>query len=216
MQPVQIGNCTLYQGDSLEVLPHLPPVDTVMTDPVWPNCPPELLAGWDAPQQLLQSALERITTRRLVIVLRSDSDPRFLSAVPAALPFFRIQILPYVMPGYIGRKLGGDEMAYSFGEPIPVRPGFRVIGGYGPKVQPAERPRNGHPCSRSQKHFNWLVECWSVEGETILDPFMGSGTTGVACAVMGRKFIGCEIEPKYFDIACKRIEDAYRQADLFI
>jgi DNA modification methylase len=51
--------------------------------------------------------------------------------------------------------------------------------------------------------------------ETILDPFMGSGTTGVACANLGRKFIGIEIEPKYFDIACKRIERAYAQPRLF-
>lgn len=51
---------------------------------------------------------------------------------------------------------------------------------------------------------------------TILDPFMGSGTTGVACAKLGRSFIGIEIEPKYFDIACKRIEAAYAQGDLFI
>src|SRR3546814_16104275 len=47
-------------------------------------------------------------------------------------------------------------------------------------------------------------------------PFMGSGTTGVACAKLGRKFIGIEIEPRYFDIACKRIEDAYQQDDLFV
>jgi DNA modification methylase len=50
----------------------------------------------------------------------------------------------------------------------------------------------------------------------ILDPFMGSGTTGVASVQMGRKFIGIEREPKYFDIACKRIEDAQRQGDMFI
>ena len=53
-------------------------------------------------------------------------------------------------------------------------------------------------------------------GETILDPFMGSGTTGVAAVQMGRKFIGIEREPKYFDIACRRIEDAQRQGDMFI
>jgi modification methylase len=52
--------------------------------------------------------------------------------------------------------------------------------------------------------------------QTILDPFMGSGTTGVACAKLGRKFIGIEIEPRYFDIACKRIEQAYAQPDMFI
>ena len=61
--------------------------------------------------------------------------------------------------------------------------------------------------------------CWCVERVTpadiILDPFMGSGTTGVACANLGRKFIGIEIDPGYFDIACRRIEEAYRQPRLF-
>jgi DNA modification methylase len=55
-----------------------------------------------------------------------------------------------------------------------------------------------------------------VKGQTILDPFMGSGTTGVACVKLGRKFIGIELEPKYFDIACRRIEEAYRQPDMFV
>lgn len=52
--------------------------------------------------------------------------------------------------------------------------------------------------------------------EMACDPFMGSGTTGVACTKLGRKFIGIENEPKYFDISCKRIEDAYRQGDMFV
>jgi site-specific DNA-methyltransferase (adenine-specific) len=54
------------------------------------------------------------------------------------------------------------------------------------------------------------------EAKTILDPYMGSGSTGVACAKLGRKFIGIEIEPKYFDIACRRIEQAYAQPDMFV
>ena len=54
------------------------------------------------------------------------------------------------------------------------------------------------------------------EAETVLDPFMGSGTTGVACAKMGRTFIGIEIDETYFDIACRRIEAAMNQPDLFI
>jgi site-specific DNA-methyltransferase (adenine-specific) len=53
------------------------------------------------------------------------------------------------------------------------------------------------------------------DGQIVLDPFMGSGTTGVACANLGRKFIGIEIEPKYFDIACDRIDNAYRQQRMF-
>jgi DNA modification methylase len=57
---------------------------------------------------------------------------------------------------------------------------------------------------------------WTNPGDTILDPFMGSGTTGVACAKLGRKFIGIELEPKYFDIACERIQKAYDQPDMFV
>ena len=63
--------------------------------------------------------------------------------------------------------------------------------------------------------MKWLVSLASDIRETILDPFMGSGTTGVACIKLGRKFIGIEIEPKYFDIACRRIEEAWNQPRLF-
>lgn len=55
-----------------------------------------------------------------------------------------------------------------------------------------------------------------IDADSIFDPFMGSGTTGAACAKLGRKFIGIEINPEYFDIACRRIEAAYKQPDLFI
>lgn len=61
-----------------------------------------------------------------------------------------------------------------------------------------------------------IEDMLQICGHTILDPFMGSGTTGVACARLGRPFIGCEIEPRYFDIACRRIEQAQKQADLFV
>jgi DNA modification methylase len=60
-----------------------------------------------------------------------------------------------------------------------------------------------------------LVDCFSNRGMTVLDPTMGSGSTGVACLNMGREFIGIEIEPKYVDVACRRIEDAQRQVRMF-
>jgi DNA modification methylase len=66
----------------------------------------------------------------------------------------------------------------------------------------------GHPCNKPLSWMMWLVGLASREGYVILDPFMGSGTTGVACERLGRRFIGIEKEPKYFDIACRRIEDA--------
>jgi hypothetical protein len=215
-EKVEIGSATLFCGDCLEVLPLIGAVDVVISDPVWPNCPEGLLQGSDDPEGLLRACLDIVTAKWLVLVVRSDSDPRFFRAVPERWPFFRTQILPYVMPGYIGRKLGGDELAYSFGEPIPSAPGRRVIPGYAPKVQPTGRKANDHPCGRAPKHFEWLVDWWSLEGETILDPFMGSGTTGGASVVLGRKFIGIEIEPKYIDLACRCIEDASCQGDLLL
>jgi site-specific DNA-methyltransferase (adenine-specific) len=74
----------------------------------------------------------------------------------------------------------------------------------------------GHPAPMPPAMAEGHIESWSNPGETILDPFMGSGTTGVAAVQMGRKFIGIEREPKYFDIACRRIEQAQRQGDMFI
>ena len=70
-----------------------------------------------------------------------------------------------------------------------------------------------HPAQKPVEVMEWCVSASIVQ--SILDPFMGSGTTGVACMNLGRKFIGIEIEPKYFDIACRRIEDAQRQSRLF-
>jgi len=61
-----------------------------------------------------------------------------------------------------------------------------------------------------------LVALYSTHGQTILDPFMGSGTTGVACAMLGRAFIGIEMNEKWFDLSCKRIEKAHSQPDMFI
>ena len=64
--------------------------------------------------------------------------------------------------------------------------------------------------------MEWCIGHLPDSAETILDPFMGSGTTGVACVKLGRKFTGIELDARYFDIACKRIEDAYAQPDMFV
>jgi DNA modification methylase len=73
-----------------------------------------------------------------------------------------------------------------------------------------------HPTQKPGGVMEWCIEQLPPDTETILDPFMGSGTTGVAAVKLGRRFIGIEIEPKYFDIACRRIEAATKQPDLFI
>lgn len=209
---VQIGDATLYHGDSREIVPSVGAIEAVVTDPVWPNCPPGLLPGADGLQaKLLADVLTMANPERAVIVLGFDSDPRFLSAVPASLPFIRSQQLPYAMPGYRGRLLGGDEVAYVFGA-IPV--GHGVIPGRA-RVETTRKAQRqtGHPCPRSDAHMRQLIGWWAAR--CVLDPFMGSGATGVACANLGRKFIGIEIERRYFDIACERIAAAYAQGRLF-
>jgi site-specific DNA-methyltransferase (adenine-specific) len=73
-----------------------------------------------------------------------------------------------------------------------------------------------HQTEKPDGLIRQVLNVVSPHGGTIADPFMGSGTTGVACARLGRRFVGIEIEPRYFDIACRRIEEAQRQPDLFV
>lgn len=80
------------------------------------------------------------------------------------------------------------------------------------KQKPEER---FHPTQKPLQVMKWIVENYTKQNDTIFDPFMGSGTTGVACVQTGRNFIGCEIDEGYFKIAQKRIKDAQQQMRLF-
>ena len=212
------GQVRLILGDCREVLPTLGKVDAVVTDPVWPNVPAGLIAGSDRPYELFAEFCGLIPpcVKRLAIEMRNDSDPRFLACIPGRFDFIQVMWCQYAMPGYLGRVLGGNETVYVYGSPIISQEGRRVIPSVSPKAQPGDRQPNGHPCSRALVHQEFVVNWCSDEGETILDPFCGSGTTGVAAVKLGRRFIGIEIEQKYFDIACRRISEALKQPDMFI
>jgi site-specific DNA-methyltransferase (adenine-specific) len=85
-----------------------------------------------------------------------------------------------------------------------------------PNIKRLAPPRiRRHPNEKPVALVEHFLRLTTEKGETVLDPFTGSGTTGVACIRTGRRFIGIEIEPKYFDIACKRIEDEYKRMTLF-
>lgn len=79
----------------------------------------------------------------------------------------------------------------------------------------ARAERNGHPCPKPLEWMTWLVEVATRPGDTVLDPFMGSGTTGVACLRTGRKFVGVEISPEYYQIAERRIAAEKARLPLF-
>ncbi len=216
MERAQIGNATLFRADARDVLDGLTHIDVILTDPVWPNCPAGLLAGSDDPAMLWAETMDLLpnTLLRLVAVLRRDSDPRFLGSIPERLSFLCTINLPYALPGHFGRVLGTGELAYWFGLPPRFAPGRHLVPGRGPVAQPASRAFNDHPCPRAQAHFDWLVDWCGAPEQTVCDPFMGSGTTGISCAKFGYPFVGIEIDRRYFDLACRRIEQAQRQGDL--
>ena len=222
---VVIGDAVLYVGDCLEILPMLGTVDCCITDP------PYGVSG----QQNTASA-NRECGKKNAYGMFVDSKEYVRSvAVPAVIAALSISKRGVLFPGnacltlypapqsfgcfYQPASVGLQSWGRSDSQPIfyygkhPV--GGRALPGSKCSYQLTEAPDvNGHPCPKPTQAMRSIVAASSIEGETILDPFMGSGTTGVAAVQMGRKFIGIEIERKYFDIACRRIEDAQRQQRL--
>jgi len=202
------GKVLLIRGDCREIIPALAKVETVVTDPVWPNASVKM-AGQDDPYGLFQQMWESFAfvPDRAAIQLGCDSDPRFLAPVP--LPFFRYVTMELSRKGYKGRLLVSGDMGFLFGEPPRSRPGLRVIPGKcndpSSKGQETE-----HPCPRKLRHVEFLVENWTNPEDTVLDPFLGSGTTAVACIRLKRKVIGIEIDQGFFGMAMARAKRELR------
>ena len=204
----QIGDCTLYLGDCREILPTLGKVDAVLTDPpygiarVWKG---GFGHGWgkarhDAP--LRNAWDEEAPTKEVFdLILGSAKDVIIWGGNYFDLPSSRCWFV-WNKPER-NFSLAEAELAWTNRDNV-----VRVFD------CPRSEPDRIHPTQKPVALMRWCIE--KTNAQTILDPFMGSGTTGVACAKLGRKFIGIELEPKYFDVACKRIEDAYRQPDMFV
>ena len=196
---------TIYCGDCREIIHDLSGIEAVITDPVWPEGRVGL-AGEDIATDLLTSVADwaNVHARRLVVHLSVLTDPRWLINIPAALPFQRIVWLEYARPAYRGRHLSGD-CAYIFGDCPKSKPGARILSGRCMACDPKDnRKVVGHPCPRKVEHVKWLVKWYGGSG-LILDPFAGSGTTGVAAKSLGLKAVLIEIEEKYCEIAVRRL-----------
>lgn len=220
MRSETIGDATLYLGDCLEILPTLGKVDAVVTDP-----PYGVRLGEDGPTALGKTAYEGFSDTpeyvRTVCVSAIEICRRIAQRV-VLTPGNR-NCFEYPKPDEIGaiyNAAGAGFCRWGTNTSQPI-----LYYGKDPH-QKRKLPqavewneisdKNGHPCPKPTRLMVWLVNRASIDGETVADPFMGSGTTGVACANLGRKFIGIEIEPKYFDIACERIAGAYAQRRLFV
>ena len=203
-----IGRARLILGDCRDILPTLGKVDAVVTDPPyglgnklannnadgeWGMCSEEALA-WDKEPAVAELALARELASSQII----------WGGNYYALPIARCWLLWDKMQEHSGAHA---EMAWTNLDK-PVRT-FRYA-----RAQLASEGKV-HPTQKPLRLMKWCLS-FVPDANTILDPFMGSGTTGVAAVQMGRDFIGIEREAKYFDIACRRIEQAQRQGDLFI
>ena len=193
MNPVVIGDATLYLGDCREILPTLPKVDAVVTDPPYPDHLANELSYVDGQIEFLSD----IPTIQFV----------FWSAVEC-FPLDWTSIHIWHKPN--GQSSKHYERIFERNGQLPCKV-YREAAIL-PNYTQFARESVNHPTQKPVRLLEKLVK--KTKG-LVVDPFMGSGTTGVACANLGRKFIGIEIEPKYFDIACERIEAAYAQGRLF-
>ena len=228
---VTTGNAVLYHGDCLEILPTLPKVDAVITDPPYGvgikygEAYDDSRAGyweWFIP------ALERIRACCPLVVFTHRNH-----ALKHITGWDWIGV--WNKPGAFGARIGNScilphwEPIFMFGihaagtktdytadvftfNPQPANAGLVGIG----RARWEDSAITAHPCPKPVAIYERLIKAFDQPRGTVCDPFMGSGTTGVACAQLGRKFIGIEIERKYFDIACERIDNAQRQVRMFV
>ena len=240
----RIGDCRLILGDCLEVMPTLGGVDHVISDPPYEDelhsavgkfaslrndgkqyasnklnsfrfngvnavradvakAIVETSEGWAVVFTLaegvrawrddVQAAGGKYDT--CLAWVKPDSAPRFNGQGPAR--GFECAVTAWCGKGHRKWNAGGKRGVYTHLVNGPLRHGE-------------------HPTEKPQLLMLELLRDFTSHNQTILDPFMGSGTTLVACAKLGRKGIGIELDPDYFEIACRRVEEAYRQPDLFI
>ena len=227
----RISDATLYLGDCQEVLPTLSGAGSVITDPPYgigfkyeshdddPATYPQFI--WS----IMESAEKLIPPGGAVFVWQAQLRirdfalffPRDWRLFVAAKNF--VQIRPHAMnyaydPVVVWWKEGATPWKADKAVKAVNRDWF--ISDTASAISDVKSLARLHPGPRQTDVMEYIVNNWCDPAGIVLDPFMGSGTTGVACAKLGRGFIGIEKDAKYFDIACRRIEQAYRQRDLFI
>lgn len=211
---VVIGECTLYEGDCMDIMPVLGKVDCVVTDPPYglgidgqresirgkkSDRKGYAFKGWDAktPDKRVFDLMFDISSEQIIWGGNYFQD-RISKVGRGWLVWDK---------GQHGLTMSDGELAY-YSVDMPMRVFVKnrsVLKKDGPQ----------HPTQKPVALMQWCLGFLPDAG-TILDCFMGSGTTLVACAKLGRKGIGIELDPDYFDIAVKRIQDAYNEPDMFL
>jgi len=212
---LEIGNATLYLGDCAEILPTLGKVDAVVTDPPYGI---REAAGKNKSRSNLAVAKDydddqwddKPVDDRVIDLIRQVSDWQIIFGG-------NYYALPPTKCWLVWDKENGDsdfadaELAWTnLNKAVRLK---RYM--WNGMLRANKEHRGDHPTQKPVGIMEWCISHLPENSKTILDPFMGSGTTGVAAMNLDRKFTGIEREQKYFDIACKRIEQAQKQIKLF-
>lgn len=211
---VEIGNATLYLGDCMDILPTIDKVDAVITDPPFGvgnfvqttgtirgrGAEKGKLVEWNesAPPPEFFELLKTMSTHRIIW------GANFFNCFEdkgGAIIWDKAQPMPNFSKADIASCTHFQKTEIVR---IPWT-NFTV----------ARMAKTDHPCERPVELYEWCIEYLPGKIKTVLDPFLGSGSCGVAAIQLGRKFIGIEKEARYFDIACKRIEQSVAQGQLF-
>lgn len=247
IEPVTIGDCTLYQGDCLEVMPTLAPesITLLWTDPPYGhnNHADDLNSRLNEHREIedkpiandspeaMRSVVDGML-RHAVRILRKDccccccggggGGPRPTFAWVAnrmdaeGLSFFHSVIWDKTNPGLGWRFRRQHEMVM-----VSHRSGGKLAWAKDDKAIPniirVMPPRDRlHPNEKPEKLVEQFIALITNEGDVVLDPFMGSGTTGAVCARLGRKFVGIEMDAGHFAVAAKRIRSIVECPSLFV
>lgn len=235
---VIIGDCRLLLGDMLEIVPSLGGVDCAVSDP-----PYKLTSGGQRSNASIQMqgkfAHDKYNNDGKFI----PCDVDWSDFMPPIFGALKDSAHAYVMANnrHVQNMLSSAEgagfkfhnlLVWNKGTATPNRwymknleytgffykgKAFSINDCGSAQLHKIPNVLNAaHPTEKPPELMAVYIGNSTQRGEMVLDPFMGSGTTGVACAKLGRKFIGIELEPKYFEIACERIKKAYDQPDLFV
>jgi len=215
-----IGNCELYLGDCLEILPALDKVDAVVTDPPYNFSTSQNGVKHDLWTDAINFAFWFAEVLRKTTTLFSASGgtlwqflnwKTFISLQKAVFDAgLKINSLLVWDKGLLGPGTTGLRPCYELcaliltGEAKIKNRSLNDLWRF-----PWKSSREHHPAEKPLELIRTIIA--NTDGTIMLDPFMGSGTAGVACTELKKRFIGIEINQKYFDVSCKRIEEAVKQ-----